>query len=400
MMIIEIIIAILLGLLAGTITGITPGLHINLISATLLALTIPLTSIDIPLAIFIVSMSMTHTFVDFIPSVLFGAPDEDTFLSVLPGHEMLKEGKGYDAIVFSVYGSISGILIIILSSPILIFLIPRVFNILELTLPFLLIFISIYSILREKNIAQSFVLFMLAGILGMISFRIPANQPLLPLLTGLFGASALLISLKNREKIPKQEITPLSRIKPERKEFFKSFFTSILVAPVCSFLPGVGSGHAGFIGSELFKQSRKGFIMLVGAINTIVMGVSFVTLYTIQKARSGSAIAIGEILGNISFENLLLIGFVILISGILASFITLFLAKIMIKLIEKIDYNRISIVILIFLFIMVLIISNPLGLLLLLTATSLGIFAILSGIRRINLMGALLLPTIIYYLLS
>ncbi|HDM43737.1 MAG TPA: hypothetical protein ENG02_00910, partial [Candidatus Woesearchaeota archaeon] len=64
------ILSILLGILVGTFTGLIPGLHINLVS--IFAITY-FTSINpIYLAIFIFAMSITHTFLNAIPSVLLG----------------------------------------------------------------------------------------------------------------------------------------------------------------------------------------------------------------------------------------------------------------------------------------------------------------------------------------
>ena len=70
-MLIEIIIALLFGLLAGTITGLIPGVHINLIGAFIVSLSASLFYLTNPiyLVVFIVSMAVTHTFVDFIPSI-------------------------------------------------------------------------------------------------------------------------------------------------------------------------------------------------------------------------------------------------------------------------------------------------------------------------------------------
>ena len=116
MAILTLITALLLGVSAGTFTGLSPGIHINLVAAILLSL-IPsslfLQSIPVlALAIFIASMSITHTFIDFIPSIFLGAPDEDTFLSILPGHQLLQEGKGYEAAILTLYGSLTALIII------------------------------------------------------------------------------------------------------------------------------------------------------------------------------------------------------------------------------------------------------------------------------------------------
>src|SRR3972149_6387882 len=119
-MLVEILLFLLLGILAGTFTVLMPGIHINLVSAILISLSLGLLSSinHLFLIVFVVSMSITHTFVDFIPSVFLGCPDTDTELSILPGHELLKEGKGHAAVLLTNYGSIAAIILtIILAFP-------------------------------------------------------------------------------------------------------------------------------------------------------------------------------------------------------------------------------------------------------------------------------------------
>ena len=93
---IQIILALFSGILFGTITGLTPGIHVNLVGAFLVTLSATILSSvnSLSLVVFIVAMAITHTFLDFIPSIFLGCPDTDTELSVLPGHELLKKGQG------------------------------------------------------------------------------------------------------------------------------------------------------------------------------------------------------------------------------------------------------------------------------------------------------------------
>ena len=400
-MLLEIIIALLLGVAFGTFTGLMPGIHINLVAVLLVSSLatfgfVPL----IALVVFIVSMAITHTFLDFIPSVFFGAPEEDTFLSILPGHQMLKEGKAHEAVVLTLYGSITAILIILIFTPVFIYIIPTIYNAARLILPFILVFLSLYLILREEKILLPLVVFALSGFLGFATLNLPVKQPLLPLLTGLFGYSAIIVSLKDKIKIPKQEISSLKKIRIPKKEFLKATFGSIISAPLCSFLPGVGSGHAAIIGSEFLEQSKKGFLVLLGAINTIVMGLGFVTLFAIGRARSGAAVAVRDILKEITLTDLTIITTTIIISGILAFIIGINISKIFTRYVTKINYRILSITVLTILLIITLIFSNPLGLLTLITSTALGVFCILSGARRINLMGSLIVPVVLFYLFN
>jgi putative membrane protein len=397
-MLIELVLALILGIIAGTFTGLSPGIHINLISSILLAYFVTSNTSPIYYSTFIVSMSITHTFIDFIPSIFLGAPDEDTFLSVLPGHKLFLSGLGLQAAYLTLYGSLCGIIITLLISPLFIITLPIIYNIISSIIPFILILISIFICLRDKNILIAIMIFLLSGFLGLITFNLPIDQPLTPLLTGLFGLSSLITSIKSKTKIVKQNISLLPSM--TKKEWKNSILAALTISPIGSFLPGIGSGHAATIGSEVFKQTDKSFLFLNGAMNTIIMGLSFLTLYSIDKSRSGSAAIIKLILKEINLSNLVLIIMTILISGIVAFFIGLFLSKKIAVNIEKISYSKLNISVILILIILNVIVTNWIGLIVLATSTALGIFAISSDSKRINLMGCLIIPSIIYYLVN
>jgi putative membrane protein len=398
------ILALLIGILAGTITGLIPGVHINLIATILIASLASLPFLNLfPLTailVFIVAMAISHSFLDFIPSIYLGAPDEDSFLSVLPGHQLLKEGLGHEATSLTLLGSLTALPIILIFTPIFIFILPKIHQALTYILPFILIFASLYLIFREEEFLISLTVFILAGFLGLITFNLPVKEPLLPLLTGLFGASALAISLKSPSvKLTKQIITPINKIKLKTSQLLKSSFAAAIAAPLCSFLPGIGSGHAAVIASEITENDKHSFLFLVGTINTIVIALSFITLFSLNRTRSGAAVAIKELLNTITIQNLILIVATIIISGIIAFILGIQISKITAKRIHKINYKTLSLSTLLILLIINLIFTNTLGIIILITATSLGIFTILSRARRINLMGVLLIPTILFYLL-
>jgi putative membrane protein len=127
------------------------------------------------------------------------------------------------------------------------------------------------------------------------------------------------------------------------------------------------------------------------------MGFSFISLYAISKTRTGAAAAVKEILGTLSWKTLILILLTILISGIISFFLTKFLAAFFSQKIQKINYTKLSITTLIFLVIIVFLFSGFLGLLVLIASTLLGIFCNSLNVKKTNMMGCLLLPTIIYY---
>ena len=208
-MLMEIIISILIGILFGTFTGIVPGIHINLVGAILVSLSASFLALVNPvfLIVLISSMAITHTFVDFIPSVFLGCPDTDTELSILPGHELLKEGKGHAAVMLTAYGGLAAVILTMIFAFPLIIIVRKTYPFVQEFIPWILILISFIMIFSEKKKFSSFLVYSLSGILGLIILNLESlNQPLLPLLTGLFGASGLLFSIKTKTKIPKQNL--------------------------------------------------------------------------------------------------------------------------------------------------------------------------------------------------
>ena len=199
-MLIEIVFFLLIGIIIGTITGIIPGIHINLVGTTLVSLvSLNLIKINpIYLVTFAVSMAITHTFIDFIPSIFLGCPNEDNFL--LPGHELLIEGKGAQAIFLSSLGSLIGIFLIIIFTPILIFIIPFLNNLIKPIIAYILITILLILIIKEKNKLQALIVIFITGILGLIILNLEIKDPLLPMLSGFFGTPLIIESIKNKIK--------------------------------------------------------------------------------------------------------------------------------------------------------------------------------------------------------
>src|SRR6056297_1036426 len=233
----EILITLILGVLFGTLTGLIPGIHINLVGGFLISLStgLLLDVNPIYLVVFISAMAITHTFVDFIPSILLGCPDTSTELSVLPGHELLKKGEGFQAIILSVYGSLAAVIILLIISYPSLKIIPEIYSQIKSVMPYLLIGVSLLMILLERKKLTALKVFLISGLLGwsVLNLGEGLKQPLLPLLTGLFGSSMLITSIKNKSKIPKQktEIKTLAST-INKKPFFKSILASLISSPL------------------------------------------------------------------------------------------------------------------------------------------------------------------------
>ncbi len=199
----ELIFIVLIGCIAGIFTGLIPGIHINTIAVLLLYLT----PSNKELIYFIIPMAVVHTFVDFIPSILFGAVEEENFLSVLPGHKMLMQGKGLTAIKITVLGGAIGGITSILFSFVFIKLIEKIKGIIPKLISPLLIFVLLLMVSEEKNKKYSVLVIFLSGILGLIVLNdfFYVKDSLFVLVTGFFAFPLLINSVIKKTSIPKQK---------------------------------------------------------------------------------------------------------------------------------------------------------------------------------------------------
>jgi len=398
-MILQILGALLTGIFLGVLTGLTPGIHINLISLTIFSLSPLLLNYFSPLilALVIVGMAVTHTFLDTIPSIFLGAPDPSQVLTVLPGHKMLMQGRGYEAVMLTVLGSLSCLVFALSLTPLLLVLIPKVYIILKNYIGYILVVITIALICKEKQSKEwALILFFTSGVFGLIVLNSEIPNPLFPLLSGLFGISTLLISLKDKTKIPKQKI---SFPKTSSFEGIKVSLIATFTGALCSFLPGLGPAQAAIIASSFTKIKQEFFLVLVGGLSTVNMVISFIALYTINKARNGAVIIISQIIKQIDLKTLIIFLSSAIIVAATATLLAVFLTKIFSRLIPKINYRMLCIIIISLITLLTLILSNLYGLIVLIISTSLGLIPSLKSVGKNHLMGCLILPITLYFLI-
>ena len=388
----DILIFIILGLLIGVSFGLIPGIHPNMI-ILLIPLLASLNLDPINLITLITSIGVSNVFVDFIPSMLLGAPEPGKELLLLPAHKMLLAGNGYDAIKLVVIGGVGSLVIVLVTLPLIIFGIPQLYSVARPFTYVLLIFIVFLIVWSEKKSKLiSIAAFIMAGLIGLFSASLPIDRNLLlfPIFSGLFGVSMLLLTTKT-EKIKK-------RAKPiyvTGRQTRRSVLFGSVGGTLSGLLPGVGSSEIASLASV--DKNEKSFLITIGAVTISNALLSMMAIWLIQNPRSGVAVILHQ-LTTVGFNEFLLIFAVSLFVGGVSAIITLKLAKGFIGIIEKIDYVKLSRLVIILIVAMTVLFTGLYGLLLLVTCTALGIFVNMSGIRRSILMGVLILPTIIFYL--
>ncbi len=455
--------SVLGGYLLGIISGLLPGIHNNNFALALVALAPFLAEKGLSpfyIAVIILSNAVSQTFHDIIPSIFLGAPDGDTALTVLPGHRLLLDGAGAEAVRLSALGSAGSVVAS------LIFVLPfslffkAVYPYLEEHMAWILILIVFLMLASEKGENEedskkksplakykyktfALILFLITGVLGLFAFAkeslmVPVvnfGEPsiLLPLLSGLFGASQLIISLLTSSKIPEESV---SALKLSRKRIFRGILTGSAAGSLVAWLPGLSSAIAALLtglvakvdfdriplkkktsepdlgrlrtslysdpyaGNPAMLESSKEFIISNSGVNTSNAIFGLVAFVVIGRTRSGAMVAIEDILGTniLDAPALLLFFAAIVLTALFSYFSTVWIGNNAHLLLKKVDYSKLCAGVLIGLTVMVYLFTGLFGLFIFVISTPIGMLASFMNVRKSHAMGVILLPVILYFL--
>jgi putative membrane protein len=408
------------GFLLGIISGLTPGLHINNFAAMLLALSSVLMAEGLSpyhMATIILSASISQTFFDCIPAIFVGAPDSDTALTVLPGHSLMLDGRGIEAVRLSALGSASSVVVALL----LVFPLSLAFSsyydsvmkyvgVLLLAIALLMIktedgprIEGQGSLVHWKYKALAAGLFLTSGLLGVFAFSredllsSPLGlepQVLLPLLSGIFGASSLLLSLSAGAELPEQKET---EIRVPSRVLARSAIFGGLGGSVVAWIPGVSPSVASLCTRLGSSTSAEEFLVSISGVNTANALFSLVALYVIGRPRSGAAAAIQELMA-IDQSTLVQMMMVVIAVAAISYLCVIGTAKATAKAMSRVNYRLLCYLVLASLAAMSLLFTGWFGLFIFFLSTLVGLIAPVAGIQRTHAMGVLMLPLIVYYL--
>ncbi len=357
-----------IGVAIGVITGLLPGFHINNIIQSGF-----FNSPDL-----IIPSSIAFVFSSFVPMLLLGVPSSENTVILLPTHSMVKKGKAFTAAVISFYSSFISIL---LSFPLLLFMLlfKQVFLLIMKAIPLVLLLVLAKLFLSSK---KTLLIALLSSLLGFITYK---QETLLPLLSGFFALSSILLSEKS-----KALQSYFFRIK-NHGEIVRSAFAGSFLGMFFSLIPAVSSSITASIGRVLGEMSDEEFVAFSSSVNMTYMIFSFYAFLLFGKMRSGSAVA----LSALNNSSLLYSASLVLFSASLTLFIMLFVTRALLPLYSKINKHALVFSSLALITASVFFFTGPYGLLVLLASTAIGITAIKLRVPRITCMTALILPTLV-----
>ena len=317
----------------------------------------------------------------------------------MPGHRYLLAGHGYIALKLTVIGSFGALLLSILLFPFFMLIVEYGYDYISGYIGYLLLLVVVFMTLRNNKKLWALLVFLLSGVLGLIVLNIPGfENPLFPMLSGLFGISTLIYSINSNESLPVQKIN--HELKLSKKLVLKALFSGQFSGFLTAVLPGVGAAIAAILSLQITRNlGDKGFLILSGSINTVNFILSMVTLYILNKARNGAVIVVQMLVEGITLSNVLVFLSVTLVAGSVSVFLALRIAKIFSRIISLVNYRLLVVGIIFFIIVLVIFLSGLLGLLVLFVSTAVGLIPAVVKVSRTQAMGCIMLPVMIYFIM-
>lgn len=395
----EILLGVLLGVLLGTVSGIIPGVHANTLAGVLLGLQGPLLSLLGPVALAgtLFAALITHTFVDAVPSTFLGIPEADTSLSVLPAHALCIEGNGEEAVRIAALGSACAMVIAVPVSILCFLLLPALQPFFDWWIGILLVACVGYMIVTSEAPGWTLAIFAVSGLLGIFALQYTflswhtlagGSAILMPLLSGLFGISVLLVS--SQGPLPEQHF---SGLRIEDKAVVKYSLLGTAAGIAVGWLPGLSTASAnGVLASVIgYEKDRRSYILATSAANTANAFIGLAALFALSRMRNGVMAALSQ-LPLPSMGELMVVG---ILAACAAYILTIRLSSSASRL-NGFDSNILNRSVIAFVILLSIVLTGPFGLLVLLLATALGLVPHLVNVPRMYCMGAIMIPVMLY----
>jgi putative membrane protein len=369
------------GLFFGFLSGLLPGLHSNTVISILSSLGIEGSA----LAIMIIALYPASLVASFIPAIFFGIPEQSTVVAVLPGQRMVLGGQGLAALKTVL---LSCVLAALVSSALFYASLDAfrlVYDAVRDYMRYILLAISLALLSRSRHPALASFVFAVSGLLGQFSLNSGMRDPFLPLFSGMFALAA--IANYGRNAVPPQKDTPVGL------GFARFALLGVFLGMAADLIPGIGSPSQVATFATIFMPiDTLGYLAAASSISVSQAIFSLSTSAAIDKSRVG---ATAWLAANMDVSRNLLLLLALFLVSISLSVAVLYAARKRLARLATFDYSHVNKILAAYIVAITLIIDGPLGLVVLALAAALGWLTTRIGVERTNLMGSVIVPTLL-----
>ncbi len=387
---------VLAGATLGSISGLIPGLHANNFALLLagIAPSVPGPPLFVGLAM--LAAGVVHTFLNAVPAMALGVPDAEMAVTALPGHRMVLDGRGYEAIRLSALGSILAVLVAVPLAVPVTWAVTAVYPTVRSNLSIVLAVVALGLVLSEYSWRARFgaaLSFSLAAALGFLTLDLSPDAPLeaggmlAPLFAGLFGAPVLIDAIRGGGIPPQGDET----VRMSRVLLCLTALAGALAGAVVGYIPGISAAIAAVAVLVVIPRGStdRGYIVATSGVDTANTIFALFALVAIGQPRTGVMVAFEN--ANAPLSLPVLVGGVVL-AGLIGFVLVIVLGDYYLEAVGRTAYWKISAAVLTLLFVLSYLFTGVAGIVVFAVAAAIGMVPIRLRARRVNLMGVLIGP--------
>ncbi|NGM70960.1 hypothetical protein G6M89_18450 [Natronolimnobius sp. AArcel1] len=384
------------GATLGTLSGLIPGLHANNFALLLAGFAPIVPGPPLFVGCAMLAAGVVHTFMNAVPAMALGVPDAEMAVTSLPGHRMVLEGRGYEAIRLSALGSLLAVLVAVpLAIPVT-EAVLAVYPTIRDNLPLVLAMVVVALVASERTWrtkGAAVLSFSLAAVLGALTLDLSPDAPLTaggtlaPLFAGLFGAPVLIDAIFG-SGIPRQDE---ETIEISSRLVGATAVAGALAGAVVGYIPGISAAIAAVAVLVFIPGGAgdRGYIVATSGVDTSNMIFALFALVAIGQPRTGVMVAFES--ANAPLELPILIG-AVLVAGILGFVLVIVVGDLYLEVVGRLTYWKISAVVLTLLLVLSYLFTGLLGIGIFVVAAAIGMVPVRLRARRVHLMGVLIGP--------
>ena len=387
------------GAALGSISGLVPGLHANNFALLLAGVAPSVPGPPLLVGSAMLAAGVVHTFMNAIPAMALGVPDAEMAVTALPGHRMVLDGRGFEALRLSAIGSLLAVLVAIpLAIPITVG-VTAAYPHLRANLSMLLILVVAGLIVTEFTWRRRFaglLSFLLAAVLGWSTLDIEPESPLeaggmlAPLFAGLFGAPVLIDAIRGGGVPPQGD----DRIRLSHPLLLWTALAGAIAGAIVGYLPGISAAIAAVAVLFLVPDgvTDRGYIVGTSGVDTANTIFALFALVAIGQPRSGVMVAFDSVGAPLEVP-ILLAG--VVLAGFVGFALVIVVGDVYLEFVGRLAYWKISAIVLTLLLVLSFLFTGPIGVGVFGIAAVIGMAPVRLRARRVHLMGVLIGPLIL-----
>lgn len=388
-----------LGVCLGAATGLTPGIHVNNAAMLIAALLPVLPGPPRLVGVTLLAAGIVHSFLDVIPAIALGVPDPAMAVNALPGHRLVIEGRGREALRLSALGSGLAVVFAIPLAVPMTTAMTDVYPLVRSHLPLVLGGVVAFLLATEPSTRGRLggaLTMCIAGALGLVTLDLPVRGvlpvggPLTPLFAGLFGAPVLLEAIGGTG-VPSQSD---AQITLSRRLAIVTALGGSVAGAIVGFLPGVSSAIAAVIALAFVPGSSgaRGFVVATSGVNTANTVFALAALVVLGTPRTGVMVALDGTGAPLDVPLLVAGGAIAACCGFV---LVLLVGDDYLRWVSRLDHTRLSVGVLGLLLAASFAFGGPLGVGIFAVSALVGTVPTRFGARRVHLMGVLIVPLVL-----